>query len=78
MCAKSGSRKIFADSKGNVVTIHEMGLMPNHAYAVTDVRKIDTTDGIKSLIRIRNPWGLFIYFCLSDVLNLSFVPRIVG
>ncbi|KAI6192359.1 Calpain catalytic domain-containing protein [Aphelenchoides bicaudatus] len=57
LCAKSGSKKIFEDSKGNVVTIHQMGLMPNHAYAVTDVRKIDTTNGMKRLVRIRNPWG---------------------
>lgn len=34
-----------------------MGLVPNHAYSITNVQKVQTTAGMKRLIRIRNPGG---------------------
>lgn len=65
LCAKTGGRhRVFENSKGWIVTIHEMGLLPNHAYTVTSVRKVETTGGTKCLIRIRyfGEYELRIYF----------------
>ncbi|KAI6232778.1 Calpain-8 [Aphelenchoides fujianensis] len=58
LCAKSGSRKRIRNAEGEIVAVHSMGLMPNHAYSVTGVRVVETQDGRRHrLLRIRNPWG---------------------
>ncbi|XP_032446887.1 calpain-9-like [Xiphophorus hellerii] len=46
-----------ANGKGEVEKKNEMGIMYRHAYSLTAVEKVKTTDGFKDLVRILNPWG---------------------
>ncbi|XP_054884900.1 calpain-9 [Poeciliopsis prolifica] len=46
-----------ANSKGELEKRNEMGIMYRHAYSLTAVEKVKTTDGFKDLVRILNPWG---------------------
>ncbi|CAD5120817.1 DgyrCDS9375 [Dimorphilus gyrociliatus] len=35
----------------------ENGLLKGHAYSITDVKQLESSDGNLNLVRIRNPWG---------------------
>ncbi|XP_076473056.1 calpain-B-like [Babylonia areolata] len=49
-CAKEGDWRNSTKAEAN-------GLVPGHAYTVTDVTKIRHEMGEEKLVRLRNPWG---------------------
>uniref|UniRef100_A0A096M905 Calpain 12 n=1 Tax=Poecilia formosa TaxID=48698 RepID=A0A096M905_POEFO len=49
--------KTAASPQGELEKKNEMGIMYRHAYSLTAVEKVKTTDGFKDLVRILNPWG---------------------
>ncbi|PWA15656.1 hypothetical protein CCH79_00019166, partial [Gambusia affinis] len=46
-----------ANGKGELEKKNEMGIMYRHAYSLTAVEKVKTTNGFEDLVRILNPWG---------------------
>ena len=50
----AGSIMGAAIDGGNEAVVEGVGLVPNHAYSVLDVREVD---GGHRLVRLRNPWS---------------------
>uniref|UniRef100_A0A3P9HKU2 Zgc:85932 n=1 Tax=Oryzias latipes TaxID=8090 RepID=A0A3P9HKU2_ORYLA len=46
-----------ANSHGVTETMNDLGILFRHAYALTAVEKVKTTNGPVDLVRILNPWG---------------------
>ncbi|XP_068173678.1 calpain-9 isoform X2 [Antennarius striatus] len=46
-----------ANCEGPLEQKNEMGIMFRHAYSLTAVEKVETTNGSIDLVRILNPWG---------------------
>ncbi|KAM5145400.1 calpain-2 catalytic subunit-like [Mantella aurantiaca] len=45
------------NTQGEIETSNLMGILSHHMYSVTATKKVQTLQGLISLLRLRNPWG---------------------
>ncbi|CAD5230531.1 unnamed protein product [Bursaphelenchus okinawaensis] len=56
-CPKSPSLRYWLLNDISKLMPEDMGIQSGHAYALTGLKEVQTTNGLVRLVRVRNPWG---------------------